>query len=215
MSQRNPMNDRYTSEEHKGVAKKSAASAKPTKSAAATVTINDGKKSDKEKKQQKRLREAEERKRQNELAAKYSKPDTPEYKKWRKAWWIGLGCAILLVLASWVSRSVEPQWISLVVLAFAYVAIIFAFWVDIVKIKKITRKYQEEMAIKDAAEKKKKYKGLSKREIAEIENAEIAEIKAKAERERQERVDRLKFWKKKVEPNEKDKGDTDKTADEN
>lgn len=199
------MNDRYTAEEHKGVTKKSAAKAKPVKSVAGTVTINDGKKSAKQKKQDKRLREAEERKKQNELAAKYAKPDTPEYKKWRKLWWIGLAFAIVLVAASWFTRGIQPEWISLVILGFAYVAIIFAFWVDIFKIKRITREYQEEMAAKDAQERKKKYKGLSKKEVAAIEDAEIAEIKEQQERERQERKDKLKFWKKGDSPKNNEK----------
>ncbi len=102
----------------------------------------------------------------------------------------------MLVALSWFTRGVEPEWISLVILGLAYVAIIFAFWVDIVKIKKIMRKYQQEMAAKDAAERKKKYKGLSKKEIAAIEEAEIAQIKEAQEKERQSRKDKLKFWKK-------------------
>ena len=44
MSQRNPMNERYTSEERTGVTRKSAASAKPKSKAAASVTVKSAKK---------------------------------------------------------------------------------------------------------------------------------------------------------------------------
>ncbi len=39
MSQRNPMNERYTTEGRRGTTRKSAASAKPKAQAAATVTV--------------------------------------------------------------------------------------------------------------------------------------------------------------------------------
>ena len=44
MSQRNPMNERYTSEDRTGVTRKSAASAKPKAKAAASVTVKSAKK---------------------------------------------------------------------------------------------------------------------------------------------------------------------------
>ena len=172
MTQRNPMNERYSDEDRKGHTRKSAASAKPKTSAASTVTLPSTTKTPKEKKQERRAREREAQQKDRELAVKYSRPDTPEYYKWKRLWWIGLGAAIALVLGSWLLRSIEPQWISLVILGLAYVAIIFAFWVDISKIKKITRKWQEEQIAKE----KKANKGKSKKQIE-------AEEKAKKEEE--------------------------------
>ena len=172
MTQRNPMNERYADEARKGHARKSAASAKPKTSAASTVTLPSSTKTPKEKKMERKAREREAQEKDREMAVKYSRPDTPEYYKWKRFWWIGLGLAIALVLGSWLLRSVEPQWISLVVLGLAYVAIIFAFWVDITKIKKITRKWQQEQIAKE----KKANKGKSKKQIEE-------EAKAKKEEE--------------------------------
>lgn len=198
MSQRNPMNARYTSDEHAGVTRKSAAKAKPKMQAASTVTIKEpSQMTPKEKKAARRAEEAKARQKEAELNAKYARPNTPEYKKWRKFWWIGIISAIALVLISWLTRSIEPYWISLGILGVAYVAIIFAFWVDLVKIRKITRKYAKEMYEKDEAEKKKRYKGLSKKQIAEIEATEAKQRKEAMEAEKQARKDKLMFWKKK------------------
>jgi hypothetical protein len=179
MTQRNPMNERNLNESRKGVSRKSAASAKPSKDAASTVNVEPVKKTPKEKKMEKRQKEAEARREQQKIAAKYSTPDTPEFYKWKRIWWIGLGAAILFVLSSWLLREVDPQWISLVVLGFAYAAIIFAFWVDAAKIKKITRKWQEEMVEKE----KRENKGKSKKQIAEEERA-AAEQRRKEDEER-------------------------------
>ena len=160
MTQRNPMNERYADEDRKGHTRKSAASAKPKTSAASTVTLPSTTKTPKEKKMEKKAREREAQQKDREMAVKYSRPDTPEYYKWKRFWWIGLGLAIALVLGSWLLRSVEPQWISLLVLGLAYVATISAFWVDITKIKKITRKWQQEQIAKEkkANEKEEKKK---------------------------------------------------------
>lgn len=155
MSTRNPMNERYTSEEHKGVSRKSAAKAKLSSSAHSTVVIENKELSPKEKKMKRKQQEAAENKKRNEIAAKYYAPNTPEYKKWKKAWWGGLIGAMVFVALSWLLRSVEPYWISIVVLGLAYVAIIFAFWVDIAKVKKLTNAYRDEMLKKEAQEAKK------------------------------------------------------------
>ena len=178
MTQRNPMNERYTDDERKGHTRKSAASAKPKSSAASTVTLPSKTKTPKEKKMERRAREREAQQKDREMAVKYTKPDTPEYYKWKRLWWIGLGAAIFFVLSSWLLREIEPQWISLIILGFAYVAIIFAFWVDVSKIKKITRKWQEEQIAKE----KKANKGKSKKQIeAEREAAHAEEVRKSRE----------------------------------
>ena len=51
MSQRNPMNERYTNDKRANVSRKSAASAKPKTKAAASVTITGSSKPAKDKKQ--------------------------------------------------------------------------------------------------------------------------------------------------------------------
>lgn len=205
MTQRNPMNERYTDDERKGHTRKSAASAKPKSSAASTVTLPSKTKTPKEKKMERRAREREAQQKDRELAVKYTKPDTPEYYKWKRLWWIGLGAAIFFVLSSWLLREIEPQWISLIILGFAYVAIIFAFWVDVSKIKKITRKWQEEQIAKE----KKANKGKSKKQIEEERQA-AREEEVRIAREAAEKtlIGRMKIkWDKRKEEKAKAKGE--------
>ena len=62
MTQRNPMNERYQSEDRKGATRKSAASAKPVSKAASSVRIESTKKTPQQKKaerKQQRAKDAE------------------------------------------------------------------------------------------------------------------------------------------------------------
>ena len=68
MSQRNPMNERYTSEERTGTTRKSAASAKPKAKAAASVTVKSAKKTPEQ-------RKAEEKAKANAPVTKVSLED--------------------------------------------------------------------------------------------------------------------------------------------
>jgi hypothetical protein len=76
MSQRNPMNDRYQSEDRKGLTRKSAASLKPKSKAAASVRIETKTKTPQQKKAEKKA----ERAKQAELDRQYYNPPTEEYK---------------------------------------------------------------------------------------------------------------------------------------
>ena len=209
MTQRSPLNERNVEDAKKGVARKSAASAKPRKEAASTVNLEPTKKTPKEKKMEKRQREARARQEQQKAAQKYSQPDTEEFRKWKRIWWMGLLAAVLFVLGSWVLRSIEPQWISLVILGFAYAAIIFAFWVDAAKIKKITRAYQEEMMEKE----RKANKGKSKKQIEEEEEAERARRKAEYE-ERLSKSAIGRYRLKRLKAAEAKRGARDKSGEE-
>ena len=119
MSQRNPMNERYTSEERTGTTRKSAASAKPKAKAAAA--------------------------KQREVERKYYKPDTPRYKRLRLIWWILLIAAIGCTTLSFVGQQSLPPQVAVVTLILAYVFIIAAFVLDFWKIKKERVAYQERM----------------------------------------------------------------------
>ena len=123
MSQRNPMNDRYTTDEHQGKTRKSAAAMKPKTKAAASVRVQPTVKT----KQQKKAEQKAQRVKQSELDRKYYNPPTAEYKRLRKMWWGCLIGAIVCVALSWVARSWQPEWISYVALGLSYVLIIAAF----------------------------------------------------------------------------------------
>lgn len=94
MSQRNPMNERYTSEERTGTTRKSAASAKPKAKAAASVTVKSAKKTPEQRKAEEKAARKAAAAKQREVERKYYKPDTPRYKRLRLIWWILLIAAI-------------------------------------------------------------------------------------------------------------------------
>lgn len=81
MSQRNPMNERYTSEDRTGVTRKSAASAKPKAKAAASVTVKSAKKTPEQRKAEEKAARKAAAAKQREVERKYYKPDTPRYKR--------------------------------------------------------------------------------------------------------------------------------------
>ena len=126
MSQRNPMNERYTSEERTGVTRKSAASAKPKSKAAASVTVKSAKKTPEQRKAAEKAARKEAAAKQREVERKYYKPDTPRYKRLRAIWWVMLIAAIGCTTLSFVGQGALPQWLSVTTLIAAYVFIIGA-----------------------------------------------------------------------------------------
>lgn len=145
MSQRNPMNDRYQGDAHRGSTRRSAASAKPKAKAAASVTYTSPKKSPRERKAELKKARKEESAKQRELDKKYYTPDTDRYKKLRRIWWGLLACAVLSTIGSWLLREVGPAWLSLGCLIGAYAFIIAAFYIDFSKIRKERKAYQTRM----------------------------------------------------------------------
>ena len=133
MSQRNPMNDRYQTDEHRGQTRKSAATMKPKTKAASSVRIQPTVKT-------------------TEIDRQYYNPPTPEYKRLRKIWWGLLIGAIVMTAMSWFGRTFLPEVGTYVVLGLAYVCIIGALYVDFSKIRKVRRAYQEEMMSKKTKE---------------------------------------------------------------
>ncbi len=155
MSQRNPMNERYQAEGHTGKTRKSAASAKPKKEVAGTVVVKTTRQTPKERKAAQKEARKKEQERQRELDKKYYKPDTEQYRKLRRIWWIALIGAILCVVASWLLRGVQPEWLAMVALFGAYGLIIFAFYIDFSKIRKERKKYQDRMVALELEEERK------------------------------------------------------------
>ena len=158
MSQRNPMNDRYQTDEHRGQTRKSAAAMKPKSKAAASVRVQPKEKTKQQKKAEKKVA----RQKQSDLDRKYYNPPTPQYKRLRKIWWALLIGAIAATALSWVGRSWFPDAVSYVMLGAAYVCIIGALYVDFSKIRKVRRAYQEEME----GRKSKEQRALEKQQKA-------------------------------------------------
>lgn len=145
MSQRNPMNERYTAEDRQGKTRKSAASAKPKSKAASSVTVKSAKKTPEQRKAEEKAARKAAAAKQREAERKYYKPDTPRYKRLRTIWWVLLIGAIGCTTLSFVGQSSLPQTATVVTLVLAYVFIISAFVLDFTKIKKERLAYQERM----------------------------------------------------------------------
>lgn len=175
MSQRNPMNDRYQKEEHRGKSRRSAASAKPKTQAAASVHV---KPKTKTKAEKKAIRRAE-RQRQADLDRKYANPPTPEYKRLRKIWWALLIAAIVCLALSFFLRDYLGEFAWMVILVLSYVFIIGALWLEFSKMKKVRRAYQEQME----AKKTKSQRAQERREKAAAKAA-AAEAASKAAEEK-------------------------------
>lgn len=141
MSQRNPMNDRYQTDDRQGQTRKSAASAKPKSKAASSVRVKPVQKT----KQQKKAEQKVARSKQTQLDRQYYNPPTAEYKNLRRLWWGLLIGAIACTALSFLGRSFIPEMATYVILGIAYICIIAALYVDFSKIRKVRRAYQEEM----------------------------------------------------------------------
>lgn len=165
MSQRNPLNDRYTSNEHHGVARKSAASAKPKSKAASSVIVKSAKKTPQEKKAAQKAERQKQRQKQAEIDRKYYKPDTERYRFLRRIWWALLIGAVVCTVLAWFFRDREPLWLSFVFLALAYVGIIAAFTLDLRGIRKERRRYQAEMM--ELEEKSKREERIARQKLAQ------------------------------------------------
>ncbi len=161
MSTRNPMNERYTSEEKRGVTRKSAASAKPKTKAAATVYIQPTEKTPQEKKAIRR----EERRKEAARQQKYYRPDTPRYRRLRRLWWGILALAIATMILSWTTRGAVSDVASYVMIGVSYLLIIAAFVLEFTKVRKERQRYADEMAHKAA--KSKEARAAAKRARAE------------------------------------------------
>lgn len=152
MSQRNPMNDRYQTDEHTGKTRKSAASAKPKTKAAATVRVQSTKKPKKKGlfgggggNQQSKSAKKLEREKRAELNRKYYHPPTREYQRMRKLWWGLIIGAIVCGAITFAGQQFLPTPLVYVLLAVTYLLAVAALLLDSMKIRKLRRIYQDQM----------------------------------------------------------------------
>ena len=188
MSQRNPQNERYNDENRKGKTRKSAASAKPSSGRAATVREP----APKTKKQKKEERRQREEKRDQQLRA--MAPDArrfeeqPEYKRLRRYWWICLIAAIVCIAVSFLtSRTETMTFLYIPLLIAGYVLVIVAFYIDLGKIRKMRKQYEQTQVLGKskqarAAQKKARAEARAQQKEAEekFEEAQAAKEEKKA-----------------------------------
>ncbi|WP_165043347.1 hypothetical protein [Adlercreutzia sp. ZJ138] len=154
MTQRNPMNERYTVEgKRKGTTRKSAASAKPTTKAASSVRIEStskkkkgGKAATPKQKAEEKQTKARVREIEGILERKYYTPPTNEFKQARRAWWCLLIVAIICTIGTWVGQGKLPTPALYSLLFAAYAGIIGALVLDFTKIRKMRNAYLQQMS---------------------------------------------------------------------
>ena len=179
------MNERYTSEGKTGKTRKSSASVKP-KTSRASMVRDPAPKTRKQKKAEARKREYEASQKVEVLRGRYE--ETEEYKKYRKIWWVFLAGAILTTVVSFaLSRDDSLRPYSLPVMACAYLMIIVAFYIDLRKIRRGRKLYNEAFINSKSKEARREQKRL----MAE-RKAEEAEAEAKYAEEEAKRAERKK-----------------------
>ena len=161
MSQRNPMNERYQSDERRGTTRKSAAAAKPKSKAASSVTVVPANHKTEKERAEAKAAAKEKEKKQRELNNKYYKPDTPRYKRLKAIWWVCLLLAVGCTALSFLGQEWMPDWLGIATLVGAYVFIILAFVLDLWKIRKERNAYQERMIAEE--EKREKAEKAARR----------------------------------------------------
>lgn len=195
MSQRSPLNPRNTKDEVAGVAKKSAARAKPARGASESVRVvssgstkshkGSSDAGTKEEKRERKEAQRQEEDRINVVTNLMLKQDE-EYTRRRRVWWALIAIGLVMTIASAFMMLAFPTAsndsttpigiISIVILVLAYVVIIGAFGWDYFKVRKLH----------DAAEQKSKSMSPKKRQaIIDADFAAQAEAKAAKEAAKQ------------------------------
>lgn len=151
MSQRNPMNDRYQTDEHQGKTRKSAAAMKPKTKPASTVRIQPQKKTKEQKKIADKEQRRAERARQKELDRRYYTPPTERYKRLRRIWWGLIIASVVMIVVALLLRDLNET-LSFVFLGLVYALMLLALYFEFGKIRKERKQYQEQMAARKAKE---------------------------------------------------------------
>lgn len=195
MTQRNFQNARNMGDGPKGKSRKSASSAKIKSKAGSSVYTPSKEARAKREKAQAKARarsgapaaqkgvDPAEQVRRRERAMVSMMRDMPEYKHWRRIWWVLMIVAFAAVIVTWIPNFLVSNgtlsddwketttWISSIGFIFALIALVGAFYIDLRKIRKI-QKTQEAKA-----------RNLTKSERRELDQA----IDAAVERDQQQR----------------------------
>ena len=148
MSRRSPSNERYQKfTGPKGQTRKSAAQAKPTRKEGSSTSVKSKSKSKGKPSSA------------GAPGSKYYEPDTPEYKFWRRAWWMSLGVGLALVALSfylqyYLKALPWARTAGIVTIGLSYAAIIAAFFIDYRKLRLMRQgKYVSKASSKPVADK--------------------------------------------------------------
>lgn len=206
MTQRNPMNERYNDENRGGKTRKSAASAKPATARAATVRTPSPK-TKKQKQAEARERERKQEQRYQAVASSQRIEDLPEYKKLRRIWWVCLIAAIVCIAISFASSSNDEMgFLYIPFLVAGYVLVIAAFYIDLGRVRKLRKKYEQQVVQGKSKEARAAQKAARAEARAQQKEAEEKFEAAQAEEQAKKEAGFLgRFRKKAPEEGSEDK----------
>ena len=143
MSQRNPMNERYTTDKKVGgVSRKSASSAKPkAKVSSGVTTVKKTAKTPTRQERKSKRRQTREQQYADER--KYGDPKTKKFKIVRRLWVVFLILSVFCVVMSYVVTQVDvfPEGCSVWFLGGAYVCILVTLYLDLGQIRRMRREH--------------------------------------------------------------------------
>lgn len=154
MSQRNPMNERYSpNADRDGKTRKSASSAKPKRKASEGVRVKQTTKTKEQKRKEATARRKEDRTRVQSSGG----PKTPEYKKWRKVWWTLMVITIVLTFFYMIlaSNASVNKIIPTTALVAAYGTLIAAVVIEFKCCRPIRKEFERKIANMTVAQKRK------------------------------------------------------------
>lgn len=186
MSQRNPMNERYTTDAKAGgSSRKSAASAKPKSSAASSVVVGAKTKKKNKTAGSNKSTKRQERERQYRQEQKYGDPPWKKFKIMKRIWIGTLISSVFCVAASFgVSHIVDqPDGIATGFIIAAYISIILTLYIDLGQIRRMRKKWVSIMSSTQTKEARAEQKRLKAEARAA---AKEAEQKAKEDAENKE-----------------------------
>lgn len=150
MTTRNPLNERYTAEGgKKGTTRKSAASAKPVSKAGSSVHTASTPRKGADAKERKRLQKQQQEK-EREIGAvlerKYYNPPWPKYRALRLLWLVLLILAVVCTFFTFLAQEKFSIVVLYSVLGVAYASIIGVLLIDFLGIRRMRKRYMQEMS---------------------------------------------------------------------
>lgn len=182
MSQRNPMNERYTTEQKSGgSSRKSAASAKPKSSAAASVVQGVKTKKTKKDAPKKNNERRQQREKQYEAEKRYGDPPWKKFKIVKKIWIACLVVSVVMVALSFACSKLEnvPEFAPTACLISAYVFIAITLYLDLGQIRRMKKKWVAIMSSSQTKEGRAEQKRIKAQERQAAKEAAKKEAEAK------------------------------------
>ncbi|MDR1089346.1 MAG: hypothetical protein LBL23_08790 [Coriobacteriales bacterium] len=110
-------------------------------------------------------------------------PDTPQYRRLKKIYWVLMGIGIVAIVSSFVINFSDPAFMDgmgmMVPMGVAYVAVISAIVLDYAKIRKLQKAHQKEISGSKGSPKQQKHEAQKKEAAALLEESRKAQKELK------------------------------------